>query len=320
MLLVILLSGCKSSIVYNNPPTYFNLKSSLENSDLPNSFILIGDTQRTGWFESTLLFRESSDSVQFELFSKIASLDNKPSFIVHLGDLVYDASSDSDWEYFDSSTSMIRKEKIPIVPLLGNHEYFGDYEKGNLNITSRFPEFKDSSWKSFKFKNVGFILLNTNIELSEKLKKRQKEWYNNELERFDSDTGTNHIIIATHQPPFTNGNGLGFGDDEYVKHNFIESYKKYSKAKLFVSGHCHNYEHLLIDNKHYVVTGGGGGPRRTIDLEGRYKDITNGIDKDKCLRDFHFISVEVKKDSLVLVVHNYNMATKRWGIGDKFSL
>ncbi|MER3329272.1 MAG: hypothetical protein RIF34_06810, partial [Candidatus Kapaibacterium sp.] len=111
-----------------------------------------------------------------------------------------------------------------------------------------------------------------------------------------------------------------FGDDEFVKENFVDSFNNSKKANLFVSGHCHNYEHLLIDEKHFVISGGGGGPRRSIDLEGDYKDITIGKDKDESIRDFHFVEVKVEQDSLELIIHTYNKETKKWGKGDEFCL
>ncbi|MFA7327717.1 MAG: metallophosphoesterase [Candidatus Kapaibacterium sp.] len=318
--LCFILIGCSSSKVSYSPPEYITLQSTNIETESSNSLILIGDTQRTGWLESYLLFRESNDSVQFELFKKIASLDKKPSFIVHLGDMVFDASSDDDWRYFDRSTTAVRNENIPLVPVLGNHEYFGDSETGSLNITNRFPELKDSSWRSFLFKNIAFILLNSNTDIFDEMSQRQNEWYNNELNRFDSDNEVKHIIVVTHQPPFTNGTGVGFGDDEFAKKNFVELFNKSKKAQLFISGHCHNYEHLLIDGKHFIVSGGGGGPRRSIDLEGEYKDITNGEEKDKSIRDFHFIEVTVLNDTLIFETHRYNKETNEWREGDEFQI
>lgn len=320
ILFAVILGGYSSSTIGYTTPIYHTLQCSLNKNDSSNSFILIGDTQRTGWLESTFLFRESNDSVQFELFRSISTLEDEPAFIVHLGDMVFDGSDNEDWIYFDSSTKPIRNKGIPIVPVLGNHEYFGDSQSSMLNISNRFTELKDSTWRSFKFKNVAFILLNSNTELSEEMNERQKQWYSSELDRFDSDNEIKQIIVVTHQPPYTNGTGIGFGDDEFVKENFVESFNKSEKANLFVSGHCHNYEHLLIDNKHYIVSGGGGGPRRSIDLDGEYKDITLGKAKDESIRDFHFIEITVEHDKLKLVVHTYDKETKIWGIGDKFSL
>ncbi len=320
IIITVIFSGCSTSKVSYSAPVYNTLQSSLDKSDSLNSFILIGDTQRTGWLESTFLFRESNDSVQFEVFQAISELEKEPAFIVHLGDMVFDGADLEDWIYFDNSTLPIRSKSIPIVPVLGNHEYFGDAQSSMLNISNRFTELTDSTWRSFKFKNVGFILLNSNTELSEEMNESQMQWYINEIDRLDQDNEVQNIIVVTHQPPYTNGTGIGFGDDEFVKENFVESFNKSKKANLFVSGHCHNYEHLLIDNKHFIISGGGGGPRRSIDLEGDYYDITIGEDKDKSVRDFHFIEVIVEGQKLKFIVHTFNKESKRWGVGDEFSL
>ncbi|MER3330298.1 MAG: metallophosphoesterase, partial [Candidatus Kapaibacterium sp.] len=193
ILFTVILSGCSTSKVSYSAPVYNTLLNSLDKSESSNSFILIGDTQRTGWLESTFLFRESNDSVQFELFQAISELEKEPAFILHLGDMVFDGADEGDWIYFDNSTLPVRSMSIPIVPVLGNHEYFGNAQSSMLNISSRFTELKDSTWRSFKFKNVGFILLNSNTELSEQMNKRQNKWYTNELDRLDQDNEIKHI-------------------------------------------------------------------------------------------------------------------------------
>lgn len=304
--------------LYNIPKynSYINSKGKTTS----NSFILIGDTQRTGFAEQYFLFRESNDSVQFVLFDSIASLKKEPAFILHLGDMVFDGSSESDWKYFDASTERIRDAGIPLIPILGNHEMYGDSLERAKNLNSRFKNFKDSSWKAFVFNNIGIILLNSNEELSTYDTEKQKIFFNYYLKKYESDSKIKCIIVATHHPPYTNGTGIGFEESDYVQNYFAERFITSKKPGLFFSGHCHNYEHLLKSDKHFIVSGSGGGPRRTIDLDGDYKDITKGIEEKMEERGFNFVEFKTLNDSLLIKVHSYNKDTKEWYKGDYFNI
>lgn len=313
-----LIFGCASNNELYNIPKYNTDISTIDYSN--STFIIIGDTQRTGFLEQYFYFRESNDSIQFVLFDSISSLKQEPAFILHLGDMVYDGSSENDWRYFDASTKQIRNLNIPIIPVLGNHEYYGDSLERAKNINSRFNNLKDSSWKAFVFNNIGIILLNSNEELSLYQTEKQKSFFTNSINTFESDSNINYIIVATHHPPYTNGTGIGFDESEYVQNYFAEKFISSKKAGLFLSGHCHNYEHLLISDKHFIISGGGGGPRRKIDLDGDYIDITKGAEENEEERGFNFIEIEVLKDSLLIEVHSYNKDREEWYEGEYFKI
>lgn len=311
--------GCASNDESYSIPKYNSQINSINHIN-DSTFVLIGDTQRTSFLEQYFFFRESNGSVQFVLFDSIAALERKPAFILHLGDMVFDGSSEKDWKYFDESTRQIREAKIPILPIIGNHEMYGDSLETANNINSRFSSLKDSSWSSFEFGSIGIFLLNSNEELAQSEIERQEEFYNHTMNKYESDSNIKFIIIATHHPPFTNGTGIGFDESDYVQDYFTEKFISSSKKGLFFSGHCHNYEHLFISDKHFIVSGGGGGPRREVDLDGEYKDISNGIDKNEEKRGFNFIEIKVQSDSLLIEVHSYNKANKEWYRGDNFIL
>ena len=313
------LFGCATSDEFYNIPKYSSEINTISHIN-DSTFVLIGDTQRTSFIEQYFFFRESNDSVQFVLFDSIAKLERKPAFILHLGDMVFDGSSENDWKYFDASTEQIRKAKIPIFPILGNHEFYGDSLETAYNINNRFSRLKDSSWNTFEFKSIGIILLNSNEELTLSENERQKEFYEYHMNKYEIDSSIKFIIVATHHPPYTNGTGIGFNESEYTQDCFINKFISSEKKGLFFSGHFHNYEHLIISDKHFIVSGGGGGPRRDVDLEGKYKDISNGIDKNEERRGYHFIEIEVQSDSLFIEVHSYNNDSKKWYRGDEFNL
>lgn len=208
--IIAICSGCSSNSKIYTIPKYSSAIVNIDNTDTTNSFILIGDTQRTGWMEKYFIFRESNDSIQFKMFEKIAALETKPSFIIHLGDMVYEGASEEDWKYFDDFTSEVRDMNIPILPLLGNHEYMGDSEIMLEHVSNRFVELKDSSWRLLKFNGIGFVLINSNSELSMDRIRKQKEWYKYQMKVYNQDENIKSIVVATHHPPYTNGTGIGF--------------------------------------------------------------------------------------------------------------
>jgi hypothetical protein len=280
-----------------------------------HTMFVIGDTQRTGFWEKYILFRESNDSIPFILFNKINELGNDSSITIHLGDMVYSASDDNDWSRFDSYTKQAYDR---VFPVLGNHEYFGNLKSGFSHISFRFPYLNEKSWYSRKFNGLGLIFLNSNFnELSPEELNEQFSWFQEEVNHFEKSEEISGILIFSHHPPFTNGKGVGFSSNLTLRSKYLPLLKFSTKVKLFLSGHCHSYERFIIDNIHFVVSGGGGGPRRSLDLNGEFRDLTGINDK---LRDFHFLQLEVFPEYLMVICHMYNKERKEWYIEERFSV
>ena len=226
--------------------------------------------------------------------------------------MVYSGASENDWKRFDSYTDKIFET---IFPVLGNHEYFGDRESSRNLINHRFPMFKEKTWYAKQVNSVALIFLNSNFsEISQLKQEEQLDWFKNTIKRFNGIREIKHIIILSHHPPFTNGVGIGFSHNSEIQTTYLPLLKKSVKVKLFLSGHCHSYERFEKDKIHFIVSGGGGGPRRSINLSGAYKDIS-GIDSE--LRDFNFLEL-IENDSLIIKNHMYNNEKKNWYIGDEF--
>ena len=95
------------------PPT-FNVPSPNED---PLVLVVYGDTRFT-------LREDVVNSVaRRALVDRIAS--EKPAAILVGGDLVYEGADSRDYQTFRSETSAWSKEKIPVFPALGNHEFKG---------------------------------------------------------------------------------------------------------------------------------------------------------------------------------------------------
>jgi predicted phosphodiesterase len=260
------------------------------------SIIFIGDTQRTSGLE---FWRENNEGIAKTIMKEIAS--EKPSFVVHLGDMVFQGSSAGSWKNFLDDAEDIRKNKIPIYPVLGNHEYFGRDQDAFNNLISHFPFFIEKSWysvkASFSNKTVGIILLNSNFSgLTKEQNGEQLKWYSNELQKFQSDTTISFIIAGAHHPPFTNSRAVS--DDKDVQNYFVKPFLAISKARIFFSGHCHSYEHFVKDGKHFIVSGGGGGPRQELKTS-QSENIHEDLFKGPAVRNFNFCRVFYAQNKLL---------------------
>lgn len=81
------------------------------------SFLVVGDTQRTLAVEARLLFREQNDPERTVLVKAMAA--TQAQFLVHLGDMVSDGSSDSEWRLFDQLFAPVVKQGLSVLPVMG---------------------------------------------------------------------------------------------------------------------------------------------------------------------------------------------------------
>ncbi len=296
-------STTTSSVVYSG---------TVADREQSRTVVLIGDTQATGFME---FWRERNDEFRKTILDRVAA--EHPALVLHVGDVVFQGSSASHWEEFDNNAQEIRRQHIPIFPLLGNHEYFGDNKTARTHFFSRFPAAAHRQWYSFRFDSLGFILLNSNFgELTADEITAQNTWFARELMQFQNDPAITAIVAACHHPPFTNSTVVDSDPD--VQRYFVPEFtsERYSKTKLFVSGHCHSYEHFIRNNRHFVVTGGGGGPRQNVDTTLEHRDLYTGAP----IRPLHFCTLTREGTELFLAMKCLNGADGNWSICDTFRI
>ena len=251
-----------------------------------NHFILIGDTQSTSHWE---FWRERNDQERKLILDEIAR--QKPAFVVHLGDLTTRGSSKKHWQAFDDLNRALREKKIPYFPILGNHEFYGNDEEALGNYFGRFPHLDHRRWYSFKWKNIGFLMVDSNFStLTKEQDELQPRWYFSELERFDREERIDHIIVCCHEPPLTNNRVVSPNQKSRVY--FADPFMRFQKTCLFFSGHSHTYERFQTGDKFFIVSGGGGGPRHKVSVDPKnrpYNDLFPGPE----LRFLHFCEVEI---------------------------
>ncbi len=271
---------------------FINTESQEVKSHSSNPIIIVGDTQRSSKWEFIL---EQSEGVPKKIFNKIA--DENPLFVVHLGDMSFWGSSTTWWSYFDEDAAEVIKKGIPIFPVLGNHDYFGNNDKAVNNLVSRFPFLKERTWYTKRINNLGIIFLNSNFEdLTDEDNKAQLRFYKKELKTLEQDSSIQHIIIVCHHSPYTNSTIVD--PSREVQKNFVPLFINAKKTKAFLTGHCHNIEHFIKSNKHFIVTGGGGGPRQKLATgkRAKYKDFfTAGR-----IRYFNYCRLTFEGDNLKL--------------------
>ncbi len=264
------------------------------------NFIIIGDTQRIGFWESLYwdYWSEHNKEKTKLLFKEIAR--EEPDFILHLGDLTRDGGNDTAWNEFDEDYQFVKEKGIPVFPVFGNHEYFGNEETLLINWNKRFPQIKGRKWYSLDYDELGIIMFNSNFdELNENDKAEQLKWYAEKLHEMETDNRIKKIIVAGHHPPFTNSKIVNPNLD--VAKYYVEPFEKTKKGILFFSGHCHSYEKFVRSGKYFIVSGGGGGPRQKLNtnkLTRKFDDKFNG----PVTRFFHFCKLSVNQDSIYLDV------------------
>jgi len=313
LLWLLLLFGCTGTAIQNASDASF--EGDLSSRQADSTFILVGDPQRTSFWE-LLIFREQNDGARQELFDEVARED--PGVVLLLGDLVSRGDDDREWRKFDGFTAGIREKHIPMYSVLGNHDYYGNTKVALGNFFERFPHQQKRLWNSFRFNSVAFILLNSNIsQMASAQIQEQDTWYRKQLAEAQGDNTVTAIVVACHHPPFTNSTIVS--DDQDVRKDFVGPFLETPKAKLFFTGHCHSYEHFVQDGKQFVVTGGGGGPRQAVSCDAKSWRHADQYKGDP-IRAFHFCRVTIEGDGLKVEMVKLDPSNGAWEVGDEFTV
>ena len=183
---------------------------------------------------------------------------HQPHFFLHSGDLVSNGTMYEQWEeqFFSPLGEAIAR--IPIFPVLGNHE------QNSAHFYNFFPS---GSWYSFDCGNARFIALDTNIASGGFAPgTEQYAW----LERSLAETSALWRVVWFHHPPYSSGNHGPSVEQREALAPLLEQYQ----VDVVFNGHDHIYERSfpMRANRRddesgviYVVTGGGGAPLYPVD-------------------------------------------------------
>ena len=270
----------------------------LNNNSKNGDIIFISDTQEPIWVETLLMNRNNNLLARDIILKEI--LEKKPSKVIHLGDIVAFGFKDSEWQPIDTFLHALIDGGSEFYPTLGNHELLLFSDTGENNFMKRFPFY---SRTGYVVNNgpVKIILLNSNFgNMSKEEIVRQQEWYLITLKHLEQDSTVSTVIVGCHHPPFTNSKIIN--PSKQVEELFVPAFIQTGKCKLFISGHCHAFEHFKYKDKDFLVIGGGGGLQQPLYVgdEKIYKDIYDSISKK---RMFHFLECRSKNDTMRITLN-----------------
>ncbi|KSU81937.1 Exopolysaccharide biosynthesis protein [Fictibacillus enclensis] len=186
-------------------------------------FAVLGDTQ------------SPSDLSHFDKI--LADLNEKKMpFIIHVGDLIDEASKFKQW---DDTLSVVSKYKniqsTDMISVLGNHEYMGDNKadlaKSILGLPQRGPQADQGGTYAVDYNNMHIAVLGFTSE--KEVLEQQLQWLKQDMRSTDKPWK----ILVTHQPPYyTNP----FGGNEVIKEKIPPVADELGIDMVF-SGHDHSY-------------------------------------------------------------------------------
>lgn len=258
----------------------------------PQKLIFISDTQSPIWFEKIYMEYNENEGATQKIFSSILEESNLAAFI-HAGDITAYGSSRDKWEPVMPFLDSLRTRSIPFIAAKGNHDYMFSSEKAMENFREYVPG-SPSDYSVSRFGPVAVILLNSNFsKLDDLTIDRQNKWYVSTLSMCDADSTIRFICCVNHHSPFTNS-AIVSGSEE-VQKNFLPAFYHSTKARLFITGHAHRFEHFRNRGKDFLVIGGGGGllhPKKSSEL---LTDLSTAGEEGSF---FHYARCLVGEDSL----------------------
>jgi len=258
---------------------------------ISTEMVFVSDTQQPMWIETLLLKPNHNSSATASIFSEI--LRRKPQNLYMLGDVVSLGYSKKKWKKVDCFLDTCRREGTRVYGILGNHEVLGRKKKGELNFAKRFPQSVPTGYVTIT-DSVAVVLLNSNFNaLSTAQLAKQRSWYENVLGALDKTDSVKAVIVACHHAPFSNSKIVG--SSARVQQYFVPAYLQSKKAKLFITGHAHAFEHFVKQGKDFVVIGGGGGLHQPLsNATDRIEDLSNDYKPM-----FHYLGVQRLGNKLV---------------------
>jgi len=285
-----------------------------------NGFVVIGDTQTTSYIEC-IMGREVNHNHTIQMMHDIAI--RQPAFLVHLGDLVFNGSKQNHWQRFDSIIEPLNQRTIPIFPVLGNHEYWGNNIQADRNVVHRFPILQDQTWYAHQYQQLGLIWLNSNrTELSRHEWSQQLDWLDTTVTAFDAQDDIKALVVFTHHAPFTNSPVVN--PNLHVRRDFVGRFCESKKAGVMMTGHAHGYErfsgdvHATCDERViFMITAGGGGPRPdSPSTSQRHAEQFT----QPWPRPLNFVEIAHTQTQITLTVHGITHNTRQTEIIDVVTL
>ena len=220
---------------------------------------IIGDLQLTSGVARFVRNREDNAEAQLRLIEDLQARIDEIGALVIVGDLVFSARSDRDWDHLDSLIAEFAA-RMPVLPAIGNHDYpcylvelcrTSVIAKGML---ARFPWLEPGRPYAVDSGDLRLLFLDTESGFE-----AQGQWLSAELERAAGSHSA--ALVFFHRPAYTNSIDRGAVGSPEVQEFFVPALSAAPLPVMVFNGHVHGLEYLVRGGVHYVTTAGGGGPR-----------------------------------------------------------
>lgn len=234
----------------------------------PFTFIAYGDVRFTNPSDN----KSSSPEYRDALVAEIAK--ERPSLVAFVGDLVRQGALADDWDVMEKELAPLGAAGIPLYPVIGNHETWGDPQAENY--FRHFPQLQRRHWYTVQAGNCYFVMLDS---VSLQPNDEQWKWLAERLQQIPR--GVDYVFIVQHHPLMTRSSEKQVGGGHPVRPQeeqlaaFLEQQQHGLRQPIIVlAGHVHSYERYVRGRVTYITTGGGGATPYTIPrmAADKYKD------------------------------------------------
>jgi hypothetical protein len=252
----------------------------------PLVFVVYGDTRFTERQEVV------NPVARRALVGKIARED--PAAILIGGDLVYEGSHPVDYDTYKGETLGWSERKIPVFPVLGNHEFKGCPDDPTFCLENWWNSAAPASLRPHRWYSVtlGSTLLALMLDSDSALKpgSEQREWFERQI--VGADERIKFIMIVLHYPPARDPFYPSARDEKEIARYLARKASSLRARVIVVGSHVHNYERYYRNGVTYLVSGGGGAkPVPAFRLFGERSKLKTSV-------NFHYIRFKLEKDRL----------------------
>lgn len=300
--------------------------------DLGSGKIIFHMAGDTGSLRSLELQRHVADEMVKQCATGVKEAD-KPSFMLHLGDVVYNFGQAS--QYYNQFFSPYRHYPNPIFALAGNHD--GDVDPSDPEKPNSLDAFRsvfcnteirsialagDSGRRTNIQPNVYYTLqtpladiicLYSNVPKFGTINAVQQDWFVHELRTLQSAANGKALLVCLHHAPYSAD--INHGSSIHMINLLEQSFADTGIIPDAVfSGHVHNYQrfHKLYANGKVVpfIVAGAGGYAELHALaqpgDPEYPDesrLLDGVElQSSCTTDHGFLRLELSKDESGLIL------------------
>jgi hypothetical protein len=212
------------------------------------------------------------------------------------------------------------KQKIPVFPALGNHEFTGcTSDDAAPCLENWWNAFGALSLRPHRWYSVGIgsgllaLVLDTDASL--KPGSEQREWFERQVD--DADPRIRFIMIVMHYPPVRDP-FYGPAKDEKEIERYLSRKAGSLRAQVIVIGsHVHNYQRYFRNGVTYLVSGGGGAkPHPAFRMFGELSRLTTSV-------NFHYLRFTLEAQRLTGVMVRFDSADHTgnpWSEPDRFEV